>query len=119
MEIKPPGPGIPAFDPSQNPGSVESKTGKFEGKLHAGGTDSPAAHSPAVQELKSLFTKRDLDDSGKLDSVLNCAVRKLMLDELPQSAQLGESDKKFLADWMAKDPVIQGRLMSFLRGILD
>jgi hypothetical protein len=116
MDIKPPG--KPAL-PSQNAGPVEPKTGKFEGKLNAGGTDSSAALSPAVQELKSLFTKRDLDDSGKLDSVLNCAVRKLMLDELPQSAQLGESDKQFLADWMSKDPVILGKLMSFLRRILD
>ena len=119
MEIKPPGSGRPAFDPSPNTGPVESKTGKFENKLPAGATDKPSSLTAAVNELKGLFSKRDLDDSAKLDSVLNTAARKLMLDELPQAAQLGESDKKFLADWMAKDPVIRGKLMSFLRGILD
>jgi hypothetical protein len=117
IKPKPPGTGRPAFDPSENTRSVELKTGKFENKL-PGATESPAL-SAAVKELKGLYSKRDLDDSAKLDSVLNTAARKLMLDELPQAAQLGESDKKFLADWMAKDPVIQGKLMGFLRRILD
>jgi len=54
-----------------------------------------------------------------LDSILNCAVRELMLGELPQGLQLGENDKRFLTDWMAKDPMIQEKLMSFLRRILD
>ena len=120
MEIKPPGTGQPIFDPSQEAGSVEPKTGKFESKLQsAGAGESPSSLSPAVRELKSRFSKRDLDDKTKLDSILNCAVRELMLGELPQGLQLGENDKRFLTDWMAKDPMIQEKLMSFLRRILD
>jgi hypothetical protein len=120
MEIKPPGTGQPIFDPSQNAGSVEQKTGKFEAKLQsAAGSESPSSLSSAVRELKSRFSKHDLDDNTKLDSILNCAVRELMLDKLPQGLQLGESHKQFLTAWMAKDPVIQAKLMPLLRRILD
>src|SRR5215468_385404 len=103
MEIKPPGSGKPAFDPSQNTEAVESKFGKFESKLQRTGSDSPSPLTPAVSAFKSRFTKRDLDDSSKRDSILNSAVRELMVDELPQASQLNEADKQFLADWMAKD----------------
>ena len=118
--IKPPGTSKPAFEPSQNAGPVESKHDKFGGKLQrAAGDATPSTLSPAVSALKSRFTKRDLEDSTKLDSILSCAVRELMLDEMPQGLQLGEAHKQFLTDWMAKDPAIQAKLMGFLRRVLD
>lgn len=118
--IKPPGTGKPAFDPSQNVGSVESKPDKFAEKLQrTAGEVQPSMSSPGVSALKSRFTKRDLDDSTKLDSIFSSAVRELMLDKMPQGLQLGEANKQFLTDWMAKDPVIQGKLMGFLRKVLD
>jgi hypothetical protein len=116
MEIKPPGTGQPV---PPNPGAAESKPGKFESKVQRTGGESPASLSPAVSALKSRFSKRDLDDSSKLESIFNTAVRELMIDDLPQAAKLGDADKQFLTDWMAKDPMIQNKLLGFLRKVLD
>jgi len=107
------------FEPPKKTESVESKSPKFEGKLRAAGADVPSPTSPAVSALKSRFSKSDLEDSAKLDSILNSAVRELMVDQLPQAQQLGEADKQFLTNWMLKDPLILGRLMNLLKNILD
>ena len=119
MEIKPPGTGKPTFDPSQSPGGVDPKTAKFEGKLQRTSDGSPASLPPALSAFKSRFTKTDLEDSSKLDSIFKSAARELMVDQLPQAAQLGEADKQMLADYMSQDPVIQGKLLGLLRKILD
>jgi hypothetical protein len=118
--IKPPGIGKPAFEPPQNTGPVESKSDKFGDKVQrAAGEAIPSLLSSAVNVLKSRFTKHDLDDSTKLDSILSFTVRELMLDKMPQGLQLGESHKQFLTDWMTKDPVIQKKVTDFLRKVLD
>ena len=120
MDIKRSGPPKPV-DPSQSAGPVEStKTGKFEGKLQAAsGKQTPSSLSPVISELKSRFSKSDLEDSTKLDSILNYTIRELMLGQLPQALQLGESDKQVLVDFMSKEPPIQEKVMSFLRRVLD
>jgi hypothetical protein len=120
MEIKKTGSGIPAVDSSQNTGSVEQTRGQFGAKLQPPvSNETPSKMSAVVASLKSRFSRRDLDNSTKTESIVNTAVRELMLDDLPQAAQLGESDKEFLANTMAKDPVISGRVMNFLKQTLE
>src|SRR5262245_62064531 len=120
MEIKKTGSGIPAVDSSQNTGSVEQTRGQFGAKLQQPvSNESHSKMSAAVASLRSRFSRRDLDDSTKTESIVNTAVRELMVDDLPQIVPLGEADKEFLTNWMAKDPVILGKMMNFLRNTLE
>src|SRR5262245_37825609 len=95
--IKRTGTGKPNLDPTQNTAPVEPKSGKFEGKLRSISESTPAANElEAVDNLKSRFTKGDLEDPAKREAVLHSAIQELMLDKLPQSMELVETDKQFL-----------------------
>src|SRR5262245_62067726 len=98
MEIRGPKPS----DPLQNTSPVESKTGKFAGKAQQpAGNGTTSTLPEAVRNLKARFTKQDLNDSTKVQSVLNAAAHELMLSELPPALQLKGADKQMVAGWLS------------------
>src|SRR5262249_23341076 len=118
MDVKGPCPKGP-IKSSQNTSPVESKTGKFAGKVQQPTSNDTTSTLPAaVRNLRARFTKQDLNDSTKVHSVLNAAAHELM-SELPPALQLKGADKQMVADWLHKDnPVVTQMLMSFLDKIL-
>jgi hypothetical protein len=119
MEIKGPGSKKPNFDPVDKARQTD-KAARFEGKIKP---ESKAATSSAAKAaldgLKAQFTKRDLDDGAKVDTVIQHAVSEVLLGGLPQNLQLPAGDREVVAGMMANDPIIRGKLMNLLRRTLE
>ncbi len=122
MDIKPP---LSSRKPSLDPSALEKtnsaeKSGKFEAQVRSERSE-PAPSSTAasaLSNLKARFSKRDLEDSTKVETVLNGAIDEV-LGGLPENLQLPSGGRQAVTDLMAKDPVIRGRLMNLLRNTLD
>ena len=123
MEIKPPNFGKRPLDPATTEKkNAADKSGKFEGRLKAGENVSAASSSTAaatLEKLKAQFSKSDLEDGPKAETILNRAIDEVLLGGLPENLQLPAGDRRAVADFMAKDPVIRERMMNLLRKTLE
>ncbi|MBI1352772.1 MAG: hypothetical protein GC160_00390 [Acidobacteria bacterium] len=67
--------------------------------------------------LRSRFTARDLDQPDKADQAVREAFAALVQDQ-PVSGALPEEGRKQLTDFMAQDPMLQQKMLSYLRKAL-
>jgi hypothetical protein len=71
-----------------------------------------------LQRVASQFTKEDLRNPDKVDTVLRSAVDELILNSCSNVAAISEPGRRLLSDWLASDPIVRGRLRSYLEKIL-
>jgi hypothetical protein len=111
MDIKPTGLGGPSLDPTAN--SAEAQKKRFDP------ASATAASGPASTEGVAEFSRADLQDPTKLEAILN-----RYLEEFVDSASVridipvSDAGRKAVVEFMAADPLIRARLVSYLEQVL-
>ncbi|MGH9720240.1 MAG: hypothetical protein ACRD8O_08510 [Bryobacteraceae bacterium] len=117
MDIKRTGPGIPAFEPSRT-GEV-NKPDKSFAAPQAGPTSQPsAAPTPGLESVTSRFSKADLNDPAKLETMVRSSVDELINAQFGGQPPLTEAQKAQIGDFMSSDPLIRRQIERYLERVL-
>ena len=118
MEIKPTGPGANLPSVSNN----EQPVNKAFSSKQAEPTDAVAPSSHDSLPLSSAlagYTKADLQDPAKVETMLSQCAGGLLGDSLGQSNfSLSAGESSYLAGWLQNDPAIRGKLLNYLERVL-
>lgn len=120
MEINRPGFNKPIDPAAAEKTNAAEKSGKFEERMKAGGgvhQTSASTASATLERLKERFSKRDLEDKTKVESLINSAIDEVLLSG-PATSQLPAGGRKAVADVMAGDPTIREKMLNLLRKTL-
>jgi hypothetical protein len=111
MEIKPAGAGNSGFvQPAKVDGHTTKAGPSFASSLEQ--TGGPAG-------VFSSFSRSDLSDPAKTNAVVDRCLGELVDTALQQLHGGGQAvDKSFLVEFMASDPTIRGKLLSYLQKVL-
>ena len=121
MEIKPPGPGKPFFEPGKELGEI----GKKRDDVFAGAVTRPvageaetSAPSPGLSGVATRFSKLDLQDPEKLESIIQSSVKELLDTEFGQQFGLSEAQRAQIGNWMGGDPMLRRQIERYLERVL-
>jgi hypothetical protein len=117
MEIKGPSLGGVNLGPVK-PNGVDTPPPPAESA--ASTVEAPANGPPeAMKQVVAGYTKADLDDNGKLDTLMRGSIRALIDGQSGVTGQLSDAGKQQITDWMMSDPAMSSRIRTFLERILD
>jgi hypothetical protein len=122
MDIKPPSSKKPSLDPATNQKTdAAEKSGKFQGRMKTESSVNATPSSTAaatLEKLKGRFSKRDLEDGTKVETIINSAIDEVLLSG-PESLRLPAGGRRAVADLMNNDPLIREKMMNLLRKTLE
>jgi|SRR5215471_11800688 len=112
MEIKPTGPGGPQSPAPDNSRTVKKFT-KASQPGAASGTEQP------FQAISTEFRRADLQDPAKVDQALSRCSGELLQSSLERTGTTASpADTANLTEFLKDDPVIRGKLLSYLERVL-
>jgi hypothetical protein len=121
MDIKPPSSKKPSLDPTtgQKTNTAE-KTGKFQGRMKTEATNATPSSTAAatLEKLKGRFSKHDLEDGTKVETIINSAIDEVLLSG-PESLHLPAGGRRAVADLMSNDPLVREKMLNLLRKTLE
>ena len=84
------------------------------------GTNATPSSTAAatLEKLKGQFSKRDLEDGAKVETIINSAIDEVLLSG-PESLRLPPGGRRAVADLMSNDPLIREKMMNLLRKTLE
>jgi hypothetical protein len=115
MEIKPPGPGRAGFRPADKPADAE-KLRRFSGT----GPKAPSGEPPP-ESLEALrgASKADLQNPQRTEAIVNRCLDELLSKAGEQfGGTVSQQDRQYLAGWLARDPILRGKLQGYLEQVL-
>ena len=124
MKIDPPGSGKPNFSPVDENQKISKRperpfsVGRFQtGPLKGASLTEKAqqAHFPGVV---AQFSKNDLRNPQKVETVVRSSVQELIQTEFPQARFSSEEARKNFVELVASDPLFRSKLLGHLEKLL-
>ena len=81
----------------------------------AGASARPAAGPTSIL---TEFRRADLADAAKVDTIVHRSAEELVRAQ-PASANLAPAQQKEIADWIANDPLMRGKILNYLERTLQ
>jgi hypothetical protein len=119
MEIKRTGFTRPEFTEVTSVNEANKSKGRFGRQQNAPLPNMTSASIDVLPGVRAVYQRKDLQIAAKRDSAVQQALGELIQKEFPAAGALPPVQRAYLVDWMAKDPLIQSRMVSYLQRTLE
>ena len=124
MKITPPDFGKPTFQPGDENQKISKKPEKpFSVDRRSAAPPEGASLTEKAQQahfpgVTAQFSKADLRNPQKVETVLRTSVEELIQTEFPQARFSSEEARKKFVELMANDPLFRSKLLGHLERLL-
>lgn len=118
MEIKPTGPGGNLPGIGNDDQAINNKSFPRQSEIGSSAGAS-AADASSLASLLSGYKKADLQDPAKVEKMLSECAGGLLGGAADQTgAKLSADESSYLTGYLQNDPIMRGKLMSYLEQVL-
>jgi hypothetical protein len=124
MKIEPPGSGKPNLRPTEGNQEISKKPEKpFSVRPSSSDPIQGAPLTEKAQQARfpgvtAQFSRNDLRNPQKVETVLRTSVEELIQTEFPQARFSSEEARKNFVELMANDPLFRSKLLGHLEKLL-